>query len=66
MNSAQKRSKAKEYLWLAVALMCLVITVHSLTRGTFSRNWYFLGLALLALLFWFIWRTIRKKSGQSE
>jgi cell division protein FtsW (lipid II flippase) len=62
MKASQKRSKAKEYLWLAVSLMCLVVAVHSATRHTFKNNWYFFIFAAVAFLFYLLWRGIRKKS----
>jgi bacteriorhodopsin len=62
MNAPHKRSKAKEYLWLAVALMCLVVAVHSTLNRPFKESWYYYAFALVAYLLYRMWRTLRKKS----
>jgi hypothetical protein len=62
MAESGKRSKAKELLWLAIAVMSLIIAVHSSINKSFKESWYFYGFVLVALLFYHIWRNHRKNS----
>lgn len=51
-NYLYKAYRAKEYLWLAFALLSICISVYQLIAGTREEALYFIALTFLAGLFY--------------
>ncbi|MCD4794131.1 MAG: hypothetical protein K8R54_12910 [Bacteroidales bacterium] len=62
MNKPTKRSKANEILWLAIAVMSLIVAVHSTVNQSFSSAWYYYGFVLIALFMYLIRKNQRTNS----
>jgi hypothetical protein len=56
---SEKQSKAKEILWLAVALMSIFAAVHKTINHSFGSSWYFYLFTLISLLMYAVWRNKR-------
>lgn len=61
MNTNPKQSKAREVLWLAVAVMSLSTGIHKTLFISFKDSWYFYLFALISLILYKIRRDLRKK-----
>ena len=61
MDQNPKQSKAREILWLAVALMSLSTGIHKTIYISFKESWYFYLFALVSLILFKIRKDLRKK-----
>ncbi len=61
MNTSENPSKARELLWLAVAIMSLFAALHKTIYVSFKDSLLFYVFVLVALLLYFIRRNLRKK-----
>ena len=59
MEFKHKQSKAREFLWLAVAAMSLSTAIHKTIYHSFQTSWYYFIFVLVALFIYFIWRNKR-------
>lgn len=62
MNSLPK---VLEYIWLALAAVCLVMAVHATIKVGFANSYMFYILVVVALLM-FLLRRFRRKSNESN
>jgi len=59
MNKPSKLSKAREILWLAIALMSLIIAVHGTINFPFAKIWYYYAFILISIVMYLIRRNQR-------
>ncbi len=59
MNQEYKQSKAREILWIAIALMNLIVGIHKTITHSFATSWYYFVFILISVLMYFIWRNKR-------
>jgi Ca2+/Na+ antiporter len=57
--------KLRAYLWLSVAIICLITGIHqTITRG-FSESYMFFLFTTFALLFFLYYNNLRKNSSNN-
>ncbi len=61
MDTNPKPSKARELLWLAVAILSLSAGIHKTIFFSFKESWYFYLFFLISLILYKIHRNLRKK-----
>ncbi len=59
MEANPKQSKARELLWLAIAVMSMITGIHKTINVSFKESWYFFVFVIIALLMFFVWRNRR-------
>lgn len=56
------KKKAPEILWLTVAAVTLATAVHKTIYHGLAESWYFYAFVLIALLMYFIRKSMRKNT----
>ncbi len=59
MDKNPKQSKARELLWLAVAILSLSAGIHKTVFFSFKESWYFYIFAVISLILYKIRRNLR-------
>jgi hypothetical protein len=60
------RSKIREYVWFAVALMCIFAGTHQTIKLGIGHSYIFFAFAIFALLFFIIRRNMRKNNSANN
>ncbi|NPA68580.1 MAG: hypothetical protein GXO50_08230 [Chlorobi bacterium] len=61
MDKNPKPSKAREILWIAVAIMSLSAGISKTIRFSLSESWYFFIFVIIAAGMYALRRNLRKK-----
>ncbi|MEA2041197.1 MAG: hypothetical protein U9N85_01415 [Bacteroidota bacterium] len=55
-------NKGREILWMALSVFVFIAAIHKTVYQGFSESWLFFVLVAVALLMWYIRRSMRKNS----
>ncbi len=58
--------KIREYVWLSVAILCVIAGIHQTIKQGISKSYLFFVFAIFAILFYWVRKNLRRNDETQE